>query len=77
MLNLFLHVHIMLYHATVRFFAYAVIVSQFRSHLSIRFPLQIHSKTAIFGLCHMLLEYWPTLLVESTGQGWVRMLLGC
>ena len=25
----------------------------------------------------VLSVYWPTLLVESNGQGWVRMLLGC
>ena len=27
--------------------------------------------------CLVLSVYWPTLLVESNGQGWVRMLLGC
>ena len=27
--------------------------------------------------CLVLYVYWPTLLVESNGQGWVRMLLGC
>ena len=25
----------------------------------------------------VLSVYWPTLLVESNGQGWVRVLLGC
>ncbi|KAK2148789.1 hypothetical protein NP493_3145g00000 [Ridgeia piscesae] len=27
--------------------------------------------------CLVLSVYWPTLLVKSNGQGWVRVLLGC
>ena len=52
-------------------------IDEVNQKLSQQLPIydQLISIVHNSGFCLDLSVYWPTLLVESNGQGWVRMLV--